>query len=179
MNRNQLMFYATAMDLGPMLSSLEAQQKLQYTLTGLFKANRLLIYPSYSDIPDFGRALHPTAVANPSYLISERGTVLRTREVHQKAGGICFAVDQKSNEDTVVFCPAGRYGSDVILYGMVGTVSNSARSKDLYDFIAMPFLQTFEKVQEFLVGPEALALWKAGVRLTTGASTPREFDLKQ
>lgn len=36
MNRNQILFYATARDLSGVLSPLEAQKDLQYTLAGLF-----------------------------------------------------------------------------------------------------------------------------------------------
>jgi hypothetical protein len=178
MTRNQLMFYATAQDLASVLSSLEAQKRLQYTLTGLFKVNSTEAYLSYVNIPGLGQARHPTAVANPTYLISLQGAPIRAREVPQKAGGVRYAFDQKLNEDTVAFNPGGRYGDDVILYGMIGTVSESILSKDLYGFAAKLFRDRFAKIREFLVGPEAFDLAKAGLRLTIGASSPAEFDLK-
>ncbi len=59
MTRHLIMFYVTAADLRPLLSSLETQKNLQYTLTGLFDANTPQTYRSYVDIPDFGKALHP------------------------------------------------------------------------------------------------------------------------
>jgi hypothetical protein len=172
------MFYATAQDLGPVLSSLEAQKSLQYTLTGSFKVNRAQTYLSYASIPELGQARHPTAVANPSYLISLQGTPIRAREVPQKAGGVRYAFDQKLNEDTVAISPGGRHSNDVILYGMIGTVSDSVTSKNLYSFVAEPFRERFAKMREFYVGPEALDLAKSGVRLTIGASSPAEFDLR-
>jgi hypothetical protein len=178
MTRNQLMFYATAQDLGPALSSLEAQKRLQYTLTGSFKENRAQTYLSYVTIPELGQAHHPTAVANPSYLISLQGTQIRAREVPQKAGGVRYFYDQILNEDTVAFSPGGRHNEDVILYGMIGTVSNSVASKNLYNFIAKPFREHFAKVREFFVGPEALSLARGGARLTIGAASPAEFDLR-
>jgi hypothetical protein len=82
------------------------------------------------------------------------------------------------NEDTVLFWPGGRYGDGIFLYGEVSTISNRATSRNLYDLMAKLFCQHFTAVDEFLVGPEALALLKAGVRLTLSASTPPEFDLK-
>jgi hypothetical protein len=178
MTRNQLMFYATAQDLGPVLSSLEAEKRLQYTLAGSFKVNTAQTFSSYASIPELGRAHHPTAVANPTYLISPQGTPIRAREVPQTAGGVRYFFDQILNEDTVAFSPGGRYSADVILYGMIGTVSNSATSKSLYNFVAKPFREHFAKAREFLVGPEALSLAKGGVRLTIGASSPAEFDLR-
>jgi hypothetical protein len=178
MTRNQLMFYATEQDLGPVLSSLEAQKRLQYTLTGSFKMNRVQTYLSYVDIPELGQAHHPTAVANPSYLISLQGTPIRAREVPQKTGGVRYFFDQILNEDTVAFSPGGRHSDDVILYGMIGTVSNSAVSKNLYNFIAKPFREHFAKAREFFVWPAALSLARGGARLTIGAASPSEFDLR-
>ena len=78
----------------------------------------------------------------------------------------------------MAFSPGGRHNEEVILYGMIGTVSNSAASKNLYNFIAKPFREHFAKVREFFVGPEALSLAKGGARLTIGAAAPAEFDLR-
>jgi hypothetical protein len=179
MARNQTMFYATALDLSSVLSVLEAAKPIQYTTTGLFETKVPQTYSSFTGIPDFGRAIHPTAVANPSYLLSMQGTQIRTREIPQKAGGVLFAVDQAENPDSVVFRPGGRYGNAVILYGTIGTVSQSSESKDLYNFCMKAFRKGFLRQQEFLVGPEAREVWNAGVRLTIGASSPVEFDLKR
>jgi hypothetical protein len=178
MREGQFLFYATAADLDPLLSSLEAHQNLQYTLTGLFETNRLQTYLSHTDIPDFGLPNFPSAVSSAKYLVSFRGTVVRVRDVPQQAGGLLFAVDQKVNRDTVNFWPGGRYGSDLLFYGEVNTISNSAPSTGLYGLMFTLFCQRFAQVHEFLVGPEAFSLSKAGVRLTSGASTPPRFDLK-
>jgi hypothetical protein len=178
MIRNQTLFYATKQDLAPLLSSLEAQRNLQYTLTGMFDVNRLQTYYSYADIPDFGWASHPNAIGNPTYLVSLQGTTLRAHEAPQEAGGVCFAISQQMNDDTIIFSPGGWYGSGVILYGRIGTISSTVTSKNLYSFCAKRFRERFEKVQEFYAGPEALNRGKAGIRLTIGASSPAEFDLR-
>jgi hypothetical protein len=178
MAKNQTMFYATARDLGPVLSALEATKPIRYTTTGLFKTKGPQTYSSFTDIPDFGRAIHPTAAANPSYLLSIQGTPIHAREVPQKTGGVLFAVDQAKNPDSVGFRPGGRYGNAVILCGTIGTVSQSSQSKELYNFAVKAFRKGFLRRQEFLLGPEAREVWNAGVRLTIGASSPVEFDLK-
>lgn len=172
------MFYATAADLIEVLAELERVRPLQYTRTGLFPAEQPTTYRSCSNIPDFGRATHPTAIANPTYLVSAAGQVIHVREVPQKSGGVLFAIDQKINPDTVALGPGGRFGNDVILYGMLGTVSESPFSKELYSFIGRGLTKAFRRQREFLVGQEALEVWKAGVRLTIGAASPRDFDLQ-
>ena len=178
MSGGQFLFYATASDLGPLLSSLEAQKKLQYTLAGMFEANRPRTYRSYADIPRFGQPHHPSSVANPYWLISPETTAIRVEAVPQRAGGTLFAISQKFNEDTLTFRPGGRYEGDVLLYGEVSTIWDLIVSKDLYNFIAKLFRDRFTHVHEFLVGPEALELCKTGVRLALSVSTPPEYDLK-
>ena len=178
MSRTLLMFYATAEDLAPVLSALEAHESLQYTLTGLFKVNKLQTYFSFAEIPNFSQASHPNAIANPTYLAALRGTALRTSEIPQEAGGVRFDVSQRLNEDTITFSPGGWYGTQVILYGRVATISASPSSKNLYNFFAKACRGHFQKVQKFYVGAEALNLANGGVRLTIGASSPAEFDLR-
>ena len=182
MNRNQILFYATAQDLSRVLSSLEAHKDLQYTPAGLFDSKELQelqTYFSYRDIPDLGRAFHRSAVSNRRYLVSLKEAALRIRDVPQNSGGVLFAVDLGLNEDSIAFSPGGRYRNDVMLYGMIGTVSPpGVASKNLYTFVAKGFRENFKKVREYFVGPEALDLMANGVRLAMDATSPPEFDLK-
>ncbi len=172
------MFYATAKDLALVLSTLESQKELEYTQTGQFETNKPRTYGSYTKIPNFGVASHPTAIANPSYLVSLRGTPIRARRIIQNTGKHRFAFDQQLNEDTVALWPGGRYGSDIILDGMIGTISDTAASISLYKSMLKALREHFDRVEEFFVGPEALQLGKAGFRLTAAASSPSEFDFK-
>ena len=126
MTRNQRVFYATAKDLGLVLSTLESQKDLDYTSTGQFETSKPQTYRSYVKIPNFGLASHPSAVANPSYLVSLRGTPIRARRIIRNTGEHCFAFDQRLNQDTVDLRPGGRYGSDIMLDGMFGTISDTA-----------------------------------------------------
>ena len=150
MTRNQTLFYATAKDLSGVLSSLEAHKDLQYTPAGLFDSKELQelqTYLSYRDIPDLGRAFHRSAVANRQYLVSLKGTVLRIQDVPQYSGGILFAVDLMLNGDSIVFSPGGRYSNDVMLYGMIGTLSPppSVASKNLYTLCCKSLPQRFQE----------------------------------
>ena len=178
LGRNQFMFYATARDLSPVLSLLEAQKKLQYTAMRRVVSNRPQTYFSYADIPDFGRTNNPTAVNNPAYLVALQGTVVQVESIPLRTGGINFAIGQRLNRDTVTLNPGGIYGHDVLLYGSIGTVSESDVSLELYDFMVEPYLARFARVREFFLGPEAFDLWKSGVRLTASATSPAKFDLR-
>ena len=178
MSKNQILFYATAADLVGLLTTLEKDRHLQYTHSDLFLDRHPQTYRFCSAIPDFGCAVHPTAIANPTFLISTEGQKIHVREVPQKSGGIRFAIDQLINPDTISLSPGGRFGNDVILYGRIDTVSESPTSKDLFRFVGRALKKAFVRRQEYLVGPEALEAWKAGTRLTIGVASPREFDLQ-
>lgn len=178
MGRYQVMFFATAGDLAPVLSLLETQKKLQYTPTRHIESDRAQIYLSYADIPDFGRTDHPTAIMNPAYLVALQGTVVQVETIYPRTGGVNFAIDQRLNKDTVGLRPGGMYGDDAFLYGSLGTVSESDASLDLYDFMAEPFITRFTDVHGLFLGPEAFDLWKSGVRMTTSATSPTGFNLK-
>ena len=141
-------FYATAHDLRSALSAPESAGPLQYTRTGLFETDRLQTYPSCSEIPDFGRAIHPTAIANPCYLVSRRGTQIEGRAVPQQDGAVRWAVDQQANPSTVALMPGGRFGNVAIfLHGTLGTVSGSAESQELYRTLAGAFRKTFHELE--------------------------------
>jgi hypothetical protein len=178
MGRNQFMFFATAKDLAPVLSILEARKKLQYTPMRDVVSDRAKIYLSYADLLDFGQADHPTAVMNPDYLVALQGTAVQVETIYPRTGGVNFSIGQDLNKDTVTLSPGGMYGQDALLYGSIATISESEASFNLYDFMVEPYLARFTQVNEFFLGPEAFDLWKSGVRLTTLATSPTKFDLK-
>jgi len=178
MPKDQTIFYATEGDLISVLASLEAEKPLRYTLTGLLQGKNPKTFLSYSDIPNLGHASHPTAVANPAFLLSLDGTEIVSREVPQLSGGSLFAFDKLHNSETIVLRPGGTFQDDIILYGSVGTVSQSIVSRQLYSFVGKRFRKIFKKLREFYVGREALEALNLGARLTIGASSPPEFDLK-
>ena len=178
MGRYQFVFYATARDLTPVLSLLEAQKKLQYTPTRHVVSDKAQIYLSYAVIPDFGRTYAPTAVMNPAYLVALQGTAVQVETIYPRTGGVNFSIGQRLNKNTVGLRPGGMYGREVLLYSSIGTVSESDASFNLYDFMVEPYLARFTQVREFYLGPEAFTLWKSGVRLNTSATSTSDDDLK-
>jgi hypothetical protein len=179
MAKNQIMFFATGDDLGSVLSNMEATAPLRYTVTGLFENEKPQTYDSYSELPGLGEAIHPDAIANPLYLLSFHHLQIQSRHVQQIKGGVRFAIDQRENPDTIVVAPGGRYGSVIILSGMLGTISQTAISQNLYTNAANIVRKSFFRHQEYFIGPAARELWNLGVRLTDSASSPIGFDLKR
>ncbi len=88
-----------------------------------------------------------------------------------------YAVDQQDNPDSVVLKPGGLYGRDCLIAGQLSTMSASPVSIALFQRFARAIRSDFKKVRSYMVGPEALRLWKAGTRLTIAVSASRQFDL--
>ena len=178
MSTNKLNFYSTALDLAAVLAEAERVKPMQYAQAGLFESDIPRIYYSYADIPNFGRAVRPTAIANPTYLVTMPGNQIVPRRVPQPTGGVLFAIDQQVNGQTAALRPGGRFGNDVILCGVLGTISQRSEAIDLYRALARTIRRSFIKEGQSWVGREAREARSRGVRLTIGADSPREFDLE-
>jgi hypothetical protein len=179
MTSSRIGFFATGHDLADVLSTFETNRRCHYTLCGLFVEHEPKTGKSYKEIPDLSIAIHPTAAANPTYLVSLNGERIAIRDVRQKAGGVRFAIDQLVNENTFVVRPGGRYDGNVLLAGEISTSSESQQSRARFKILANLVRQRFSKVNAFYLGSEALSAWKAGARLTIAVQSPPEFDLRK
>jgi len=82
--------------------------------------------------------------------------------VHFRSGGI--------HDATGAFI-AGRVGR---------SVQANSRGDSLYEELSRALLRGFNKVQDFWLGPEAFAEFKAGRRMVTiGVRSPRGYDLAE
>ena len=172
------MFYATTTDMVEVLSTLEAAQPFQYTLTGMFRERQPTTFRPFREVPELGIAAHPSAVGNNSYLMALQGEGVDSEQVPQKAGGVLFSIDQTSCPNAIFLAPGGRHGGSVILYGMIGTISTAQQSLALYKIASKHLRQKFTPVDEYWVGPDAMRAWKAGTRLTVVVQSPPTADLR-
>jgi len=173
-------FFATADDLLPMFSLVEGKRSLKYTRTGNFDVPIASSYSTAVALPTLGeRVAHPDAVACPAYLVTEREAEIQFREIALSSGGRKWAVDQLVNPDSTVFSHGGIYGDDVLLYGRVSTVSTSTLAASLQRTFESALKRSFERVQAFYVGSHAMKLLEQGYRLTSGANSSTEYDLRR
>jgi hypothetical protein len=92
-----------------------------------------------------------------------------------------YVLSQKLNSDSIVFSPGGIYnGQPVLVCGRIGTISQSASSKNLYKTFVNAAIQNFEKIGSYYVGPEAGRLMQQGYRMVTiGIGSPAIYDLRR
>jgi hypothetical protein len=88
-----------------------------------------------------------------------------------------FHPDQLIHPDTIMFWPGGMWTQDILLYGCVGTASDSDASKRLISRFRYAIKKHFANIKGVYVGPGALEALRAGKRLTLEAQTSREFEL--
>jgi hypothetical protein len=170
-------FFATAADLLPGFTRFEQACAVRYVETGHFDARTAPEYRSGTQIPDLGLAAsgRPTS----SFLVVGSTTPIIFREIHLRAGGIKFAVDQLENADSTVFWPGGLWNSDVLIAGRIATTGVTNTAKELQRVMVRTLTRGFRRVGAFWLGSEALSMFEAGARLTADAQMPREYDLRR
>jgi hypothetical protein len=175
--KKRIHFFALKEDLLPVLDAVERGGPLKYVRMGNSLSRDFETFLHGAEIPDLGKASSPTASVCERFLVTE-ATVPVTVERFQGNNGIQrYCLDQLLNPDTVTFTPAGIWNEDVVLYGRVATVSDSAIAQALMKRFSSAFRSQFRKVKAFWVGRSARALLDAGKRLTIAEQSPREFDL--
>jgi hypothetical protein len=171
-------FFATADDLLPIFSRVEAKREVVYTLTGLLKSRPVDSFTRGVELPTLRRAPDcRSTVCCPAYLVTPAGAKVRVREVPQAAGGVMYAVDQLHNPDSIELNHGGRPQPGVLLAGRVATCTGTEASTGLFRAYANAIARTFTRIQAFWLGPEAQGLLAAGCRLTDSADSPPEYDL--
>lgn len=88
-----------------------------------------------------------------------------------------YAVDQVNNPQTIALQTGGRHGEYQLIAGQIGTVGNGAQSDELYAIFAKNIRKQFEKIKSFYVGPEAVSMLDAGIRLSATPKSPQAYDL--
>jgi hypothetical protein len=131
-----------------------------------------------ASLPNLGVAPSGDAVHEPAFLVMNRGTTVVVREVAQQKGGLKFAVDQLDNPDSTVFQSCGLHQGMVLIAGRIATTGATSEALDLHRLMVRTVTKEFRRVQSYWLGPEALALFHAGARLTAAVQSPRTFDLR-
>jgi len=90
-------------------------------------------------------------------------------------GGTRYAVDQQENPNSITFLHGGFY-SNILLYGKIGTVSDTKSSKTIFKAFSSIIKSRFRKYDVYYIGPDAEKFSRSGGRLTESAQSPREYD---
>lgn len=178
MSSHQNLFFATSADLLRLASIVEGSKRFDYILTGMFESPNPAVFHSAEAIPNLGKATEVNAINCASYLVVRPGQPVAVRPVPQFEGGQLYAIDQELNPDSITLHPGGAYDEEILLYGRIATVSETPLAVDIYRQFQSALKKTFKKIGRYFVGDEALDEMARGKRLTIGALSPQEFDLR-
>jgi hypothetical protein len=173
-----LHIFAADYDVLPVVESVErAMGPLQYIVNANLTNPDFKTFLSGADIPNLGKAESHAGAGCSQFFVTKASISIGIEKIEGLGGVQRYCLSQFSNPDTVVFQPAGRWGEDCVLQGVVSTISETSLSQELMRRFLAGFGKSFTKVREFWVGPRALALLKAGKRLTAAANSPPEYDV--
>ena len=172
-------FFAVNDDIKEVLSEVETIMDLQYITAKGYPNTTVERYISGLEIPDIGYATHESASSSQPFLVAARDLIVKPRQVALNAGGSAISFDELLNQDAVTFTPSGRWGSDIVLYGTIGTAHGTEASMKIIKTFEQVFKKRFKKIKAFWVGPKALEELHDGKRLTIAAQSPKDFDLTQ
>lgn len=179
MATKRILFYATKDDLIELIKKIEAEKEIKYFRAGLLSIEELKEYASLIGNVDIEGAKFGDCNLCSRYLIVNKETNIKMREVPQLKGNIKYAIDQKINGTSVIFRPCGIFKAEkAIIEGEFSTIHSNKDSVDIFNGIAKKFKSGFAKIKGCFVGNEALKYYNEGWRLTQNVKSHIEYDFQ-
>lgn len=175
---SRIVLYATRTDLLGALAAVEALHELQYVRTGDHPGPDPTVYPRAADVPNLGVAKEGWSLEGDRWYIFPRTTRVVVDEVLLSGRASRYFVGARLNPDAVILLPGGRLDDRGVVQGGVNPVTKSETALSVFKLLRKVFRQTFTASGETLVGPEALALYRGGMRLAFSLHSPPESDFK-
>ena len=174
---SQSHFFATRLDLLPLLDFLERDQRIKYVRFDVYDHPGAPVHQRGIDIPSLGTADHESAEACTQFLVCHQDDDLLARRIDLYNGGVRYAYDQLINPNTIVFAPGGLWRENILLAGSFGSAPESDFSQRMMRRARSALRKRYRRINACYVGPEAEQLFLAGMRLTFAEQAPRDFDL--
>jgi hypothetical protein len=174
---NAIHFFATRLDILPVLETLEAKLALKYVEMGSFTVAQPFSVGRAADIPSLGVAIAGDRNHVPHFMIMPWEDEINCEVVPQRRGDVRYIFSHTHHSKSITFVAGGTFESKAVIAGEFGTCFANGVSQELFRTVRNRVRKTFRNVKSQWVGPEAAALWSAGWRLTTGVGSPVAYDL--
>ena len=169
--------FALKNDLLLVLGNLEAKRKVKYTRCGWLPEPEPEIWKRAADLPRLGQAACDQEAGCDTFLIMEEDCPIRVKTMTMFDGDDRFDVEQPWNPHSVFLSAGGEWKDGTIISGTITTISSSPVSQSLMRALHYRVKKHFARVRAYWVGPEALAAFRAGRRLTHAIQSPPDYDL--
>lgn len=177
MKNKQILFFATAIDIEPIVKSIEVSISIKYYEMGLFDSDNDVSYNSIFEISHFGFPKVGDWNRDLRLMAIPREMSLNIRAIPQRIGGTKYAVDPLDNQTSLCFQLGGICKEGVLLGGSCGTAFLNDFSVKVFKDFSTKIKKSFRKIGTFYVGNEAEEKLKIGWRLVTNEKSPKEYDL--
>lgn len=133
MMSRQMRFFMTKEDLLILSDELESKIDIAFYHRMNIKTVEGRRFNSIRELPDLGINKCGSHHVESFLVLPEQKDVV-IEEFPQKDGNIHYAIDQKMNEDSIIFWPGGFYGDSYLIHGNIGTISNTEVSEKIYNY---------------------------------------------
>jgi hypothetical protein len=177
--RSRILFIATTSDLIALMTSIEAQRPLKYTLTGFPDQPDLRQTQSFKEIEDFGISKFGNIILEESFLLSDPSLEIRVEPVPQNKGGIKYRIYTELNSKTLLLRPGGMFQDNTVIAGELMKYSDEQEAREMFKLFQQEVKRQFKKHETYpyWLGQQAAAMHAAGCRLTNDVKSP--FSLSQ
>jgi hypothetical protein len=172
-------FFALKGDLLLALGGVESRREIKYLRSGRLDGRVPGCWFSAKELPELGQATCDQQAGCESYLIVDRAANVYVRHSTMFSGDDRFDVDNGGNRDSIEFTPAGKWTDGAIISGRFATLNDTPPSRALMRAVHYQIRKHFTRIRAYWVGPEALAAFRAGRRLTMAIQSPPEYDLRE
>lgn len=175
---SRIILYATRSDLLGVLATVEAEHELQYVKVGDQEGPEPTTYLRAADIPGLGIAKDGGALEEDRWYVLPRAARVVVDEILLPGREPRYFVGARLNPDAVIILSGGRLDDRGIVQGIINPVSRSKAAMSIFKPLRKAFRGAFTASGETLVGPEALALYRSGMRLAHSLHSPTEWDFR-
>jgi hypothetical protein len=182
MSRQQRLF-ATKADLLAGLLPFEAKYPVKYVPAESRSDPNIEAYLSVKDIPQLGMAPTDDIFMSMGYYVIEAEADFTIEKIVQFDGEIYYLAEVPGLRTILKFQPGGLFDADCLIASIVWTYTGTKETLSLFRRFVRAATKGFMPVHneecKWWVGPEALTLYRRGVRLITlGAKEPPKYDLQ-
>lgn len=174
---NERYFFTTKPDLIQIITNVEQIIELKYVKTGSHNSNDIKVYDSFKDYENIG--IHTSGEhQSQSFLVLDKNEKLSIEEKDTTIGKR-YLIDQKMNENSVVFWPGGIYNGEFLICGHMGTIHKTTKSQELFNiFQKVIKKECSKKIGRYYIGNDALKQYGKMRFITINVKQSVEYDVK-
>ena len=171
--RSCISFIATTADLVALMSAIEVQKPLKYTLAGFPDEPLLKQANSFGEIEGFGISKYGNLIPDDRFLISEPHLEINVEPVPQNKGGVKYDISTPLNPKTLCLSPGGLFKNNTVIAGELRKYSDEPEAKEMLKIFQRELKRHFKRHKEcfYWLGKEAIAMHLTGIRLTNDVNS--------